>query len=208
MFTLNSEATSIFSKFICLSFFSAALCAFAPLMHADLIYTLNQDGCTGTCGTAPFGTVSLAQGTNSVNVTVTLAADENFAGTGAGDALEFNVAGSPSIGSITSGFSVGPAPDTASTFGSFLESVTCDTCKGAKGPVGPLTFTVSMPGITVNDFTANSKGYVFASDILGNNGKTGNVAAAAAVTTPEPMTFSLLGAGLLGIGLFKRRLAR
>src|SRR5581483_3498356 len=168
-----------------------------PLMHANLLFTLNQDGCTNGCGKAPFGTVSLAQGTNSVSVTVTLAANENFAGTGAGDALEFNVKGNPTIEttSITNGFAIGPAPDTASTFGSFLESVTCDKismgCKGGNGPTGPLSFTVQLNGITLNDFVANDKGYYFSADILGNNGNTGNVAALAGVTvhqTPEPMT--------------------
>jgi len=186
-----------------------------PMMHADLLFTLDQDGCSSGCGTAPFGTVELVQGTNSVSVTVTLAANENFAGTGAGDALEFNVKGNPTIDttSLTDGFAIGPAPDTASTFGHFLESVTCtkvpDGCRGGSGPTGPLSFTVKLSGITVDDFIANDKGYYFSADILGNNGKTGNVAANAGVTvqqTPEPMTFSLLGAGLVGVGLLRRRI--
>lgn len=93
-------------------------------------YTLDQDGCTGTCGTAPFGTITLTDngtGTSAyVSVVLTRAASENFAGTGAGDALEFNVVGGViNVASITSGFAVGPAPDTASTFGSFLLSVKC-----------------------------------------------------------------------------------
>src|SRR5580765_3456260 len=61
---------------------------------ADTItFNLTQDACTGTCGTAPFGTVTLTDnGSGGVNVSVALKAGENFAGTGAGDALEFNLA--------------------------------------------------------------------------------------------------------------------
>ena len=184
------------------------------MMHADLIFTLDQDGCTSTCGTGPFGTVKLVQGTNSVNVTVTLAPNENFVSTGAGDALEFNVKGNPTVDttSMTSGFAVGPAPNTASIFGQFLESVTCEkiACKGGNGPAGPLSFTVDLNGISVDDFIANDKGYYFAADIMGSNGQTGNVAAKAGVTvqqTPEPMTFTLLGAGLVGVGLLRRRIS-
>src|SRR6266699_1285312 len=68
--------------------------AVLPTTQASTIFTLNQDGCTGTCGVSPFGTVSLFQTTPTlVTVTETLAANERFAGTGAGDALEFNVIG-------------------------------------------------------------------------------------------------------------------
>ena len=115
--------------FLCL----VCVLASATFAHADLIYTLNLDGCTGTCGSAPFGTVQLVQTTSGlVTVTETLSAGENFAGTGAGDALEFNVAGPIMINVLTSGFAIGPAPDTASTFGSFLASVTCTACQGGK----------------------------------------------------------------------------
>jgi hypothetical protein len=186
--------------------------ALVPAAHASVLFTLDQDACTGTCGTAPFGTILLVQTTSTlVTVTETLAANEFFAGTGAGDALEFNVTGSITIGNITSGFGIGPAPDSASAFGAFLESVTCTACNGGNvgNPPGPLSFTVtSAGGVTIADFVANSGGYFFAADIMGANGNTGNVAAlggGSVQAIPEPLSLSLVGAGLLGLGLLRRR---
>lgn len=200
----------------------------AAIAHADAIgtteiFTLNQDGCSGTCGTAPFGTIKLVQtSAGVVTVTETLAANEGFVKTGAGDALEFNLSGNPAItiANITTGFSVGPAPDTASTFGTFDYSVTCSGCgNGASSPLpGPLSFTVTNgTGVNVSDFVGNgdpkspSTDFFFASDILGNNGKTGNVAALGSTPTPpsvpEPSTLFLFGTGLVGAaGMVRRRL--
>jgi hypothetical protein len=202
---------------ICL--FSLALTALnIPSGAATLSFLVNQDACTGTCGAAPFGTVTLTDnGTGSsafVSVNLVLSANERFAGGGAGDALEFNVTGPVTITSITSGFGIGPSPDTASAFGTFLHSVTCTACQGgqAGNPAGPLNFNVgSATGVTVTSFIANTGGYFFAADIVGNNGNTGNVAARGPVSgVPEPSSQLLItSSGLLlaGFGLLRKRIS-
>jgi hypothetical protein len=185
--------------------------AFSPAARATSTFVLTQDACTGTCGTGPYGTITLDQTTSTlVTVTETLAANEIFAGTGAGQALEFNVSGGVTIANITSGFAIGPAPATASAFGTFLESVTCTACQGgnANNPAGPLSFTVtSASGVAIAFFIANSGGFFFASDIVGANGNTGNVADndPGATVTPEPVSLSLVGASLIGLALLRRR---
>lgn len=186
-----------------------SMLAAAPQAKATTI-TLTADECTGTCGTGPFGTISLIQTTATlVTVTLTLSPNERFAGTGAGEALAFNVAGPAiTIANITANFAVGPAPASASAFGSFLQSVTCTTCKGgnAGNPAGPLSFTVTRAsGVTIADFIPNSKGYLFAADIVGANGNTGNVGAPGG-SVPEPVTLSLMGGGLLMIALRRAQL--
>ena len=80
---------------------SILVLASAAFAHADAIgttanYTLTLDGCTGSCGAGPFGTITLVQtGAGVVTVTETLAAGVAFVATGAGKSLEFNLAGDP-----------------------------------------------------------------------------------------------------------------
>lgn len=209
----------------------ALVVAFAGIAaNADTItFTLNYDGCSGGCGTTPFGTITITdttyEGLAAVYVDETLGANENYAGTGAGDALNFDVsglAGAITVSDLPTGFAT-PGTGKGSAFGSFPDSVTCDGvtggCHGGSGPTGPLTFYVtSTLGITTADFIANSDGYYFSSDILGNNGKTGNVAARIGTCiagcggggggggeAPEPASLLLSIGGLALIGFVQHR---
>lgn len=185
---------------------------------ATMIFTLNVDGCTLGCGTAPFANISLDQvDSYIVHVSEALLNGNQYVLTGAGEALEFNIAGHPAITifNLSTGFSAGPAPASASTFGSFDYSVHCYGCgPGASHPLpGPLDFDVSLTGggaLSATSFIANSGGYFFASDILSTNGNTGNVAnnTGDPDPAPEPVSVMLVAVGLLGLGTLRLVLRR
>jgi|SRR6185312_4356125 len=180
-------------------------------------FTFDQDACSGTCGLSPFATLTLVENGSgageTVTVTETLRSGDRFAGTGAGEALEFNIAGTITLTNLTSNFSFGSGAATASAFGSFSHYIDCTTCQGgqAGNPAGPISFTVgSATGVSIASFTANTGGFYFASDIVGSNGNTGNVAARSGVvtqitTTPEPGTVAMMLSGLVLTGLAARR---
>jgi len=205
---------------------SVCLLASAPFAKADAIGTtavfqLTLDGCTGTCGTSPFGTVTLVQtATGVVTVTETLKTTvpaEGFVATGAGKSLDWNLTGNPAItiGFLTPGFASTGATS-ASTFGSFEYSVSCAGISCGPGASvtnpGPLSFTVTdAAGVNVSNFIGNAGGFFFASDILGANGNTGNVAAGPGTVTPpsvpEPSSLVLLGTGIFAAaGAVRRRM--
>jgi hypothetical protein len=202
---------------------ASASFAKADAIGTTSVFQLTLDGCSGTCGTSPFGTITLVQtATGVVTVTETLKATtpaEGFVATGAGESLAWNLTGNPaiSIGFLTSGFGITGATS-ASSFGSFEYSVSCAgiSCGPGASVVnpGPLSFTVTDgAGVNVSDFIGNTGGFFFASDIIGVNGNTGNVAAGPGTTppppsVPEPSSLMLFGTGLTAAaGLARRRIA-
>ncbi len=163
-------------------------------------------------GTGPFGTITLLQASlTQVQVTVTLNhqlfPDIGFVNSAAQEALDFNIVGNPAltVNVVTSGFSFPGTKLTAPPFGSFMYGVHCDICgTGASNPnPGPLVFTVSLFNqgtLSIHDFTSNSSGWLFATDIFAN-GATFDVGAG----VPEPATFSLMGGALALLGLMAWR---
>lgn len=198
-----------------------------PAAQGSIVFTLNESTC---CGSGPFGTVTLDQTTaNLVTVTETLNTGVNWAGTGAGEALEFNISGDPAINIViaaanTANFSAGVGSATASPYGTFDYFVHCTTCSGGTGPSGTLTFTVSLvsnTALNISSFEVKSgpppqgatPSYV-ASDIclqsLQPGACTGNAGASSFdiknnPNVPEPITSGLVGTGLISLFFLRRR---
>ncbi len=189
------------------------LCALVlaqPATAAPMTETLNTPTSPTTTHTDNFGTVTLTQmGTMEVMVTVTLASGEGFHQS---PSFGFNITGDPTVSIATfsnADYSVGSPNQTESAFGTYDYTIACSSSScngGSKEAPSPLTFDVSVTSGTllVSDFAKNSNGYYYFAQILGGS-PSGNTLVAA---FPEPPTYALFAASLLGLFFLRRRTLR
>jgi hypothetical protein len=201
-----------------LSLASAWLLAALPALAAPATSSLDQIS-SGTIGTGTLGTVTLTQnGTDEVDVVVTLAADTGFVDTGGPhNAFAFNLnlqtAYSILVSSPTGGImALGASNSTNTPHGTFVNVIGCTGCgSGGSNPYyGPLDLQITASsGISVANLVANGDGYYFSSDVIGPAGGTGHIASNSITGDPSPVperaSTALLGSGLMGLIISRRR---
>lgn len=194
--------------------------------HADLVYNLNNDNCTGGCGPANtiFGTVTLSDGTGAnsgdLKITVDLATGYTFHQTqgNAFNAFVYNIGGTP-LG-LPSGFTADSTPkDPYDGFGTFLYGI---NYSGTPAQADLLTFyldNVTLASLGVNGANiplSTQERVAFAVDICAGTtscASTGPVGSTFVTpggggnqpAVPEASTWAMMLLGFLGLGFMAYR---
>ena len=214
-------------KSVCYASLLAVALVVAPAVSQATVFNLTSDHCTGGCGQALYGTVTVTDlGGGVLDFSVSLLNNNRFVNTGFPLTFGFNLGGNPSItySNLTAGFSVpGGSPQSAGTYhqdgtGDFEYGVLWNLQGGgAAAPAGTiLHFDIAAAGLTIGDVAQNAVGQFFAVDILsGTNGATGNVDASLCTSNcgdihvPEPGPLALIAIGMLAlVGTRMRRSVR
>lgn len=186
-------------------------------------FNFTSDHCTGGCGPQPFGTVTLTQVGNDVNVVVSLFNGNKFVETGAGNNnyFLFDNAGITlaNITNISAPFAPGALTATigghADGTGNWMWGITCPTCGtgGGNAILGPISFTVTNTTLAAMEVGHSVSGFgteLFVADILsGTTGNTGPVDVNTPAVVPDGgATVMLLGGALGALGIARRYLKR
>jgi len=195
---------------------------------SDCTYTFDSTA-VGAFGSGPYGTVELTLVSGSINFTIDLLSGFHLIDTGSHEAFTFNdtVAETVTIGSFSNSIysqAAGSGPYGNSPFGSFSDAVASTCTNGGGCGDQSVTFTVSRTGgfTDINQLVSSNGTAYFAADVScfpltscpadssgGNTGVIGVTTIPRTTSTvPEPISSTLVGAGLVSLFFLRRRATR